>query len=178
MPKFIIVVAVDEQFGIAKHGRIPWHLSQDMKHFKDITTSTATPDKQNMVIMGRKTWDSLPGAYRPLPGRVNCVLSREQNLILPKGVLSASDLDQALRLGQDLTNPPIENVFVIGGGQVYKHALSSGQCEKIHITQVMWNFHCDTFFPNHLPGFKKSFQSREFQEGDVKYAFLEYAKEK
>jgi len=95
MKSFSIVVAVDSEFGIGKVGTLPWHLPADMKHFKTVTTHNAS---DNVVIMGRKTWDSIPEKFRPLSQRLNIVISRQEDLILPQGVLLAQCLEHALDL--------------------------------------------------------------------------------
>lgn len=94
---------------IGAGGTMPWHLPEDLRHFRT-TTSGAT------VIMGRATWDSLDPRYRPLPGRRNIVLSRRRDLAAD-GAERASGLDEALELAAD------GDVWVIGGGQVYAEAL-------------------------------------------------------
>ena len=120
MRPFSIIVAFDAQYGIGKNGLLPWNLPLDLKHFKEISTTVADPSKKNAVIMGRKTWESLPERFRPLPGRVNMVLSRDKKLELPLGVLCSQSLDDALA---QLFSVDIENVFVIGGAQIYVQAI-------------------------------------------------------
>lgn len=73
---FQIVVAATRKLGIGKGGTMPWKLPGDMAYFKELTSRTADPSKQNAVVMGRKTWESIPPKFRPLPGRVNVVLTR------------------------------------------------------------------------------------------------------
>lgn len=73
---FQIVVAATRKLGIGKGGTMPWKLPGDMAYFKELTSRTADPAKQNAVVMGRKTWESIPPKFRPLPGRVNVVLTR------------------------------------------------------------------------------------------------------
>ena len=73
---FQLVVACTRQWGIGKAGTMPWKLKLDVAYFKALTTRTADPQKQNAVIMGRKTWESIPTKFRPLAGRINVVLSR------------------------------------------------------------------------------------------------------
>jgi len=145
MKNFAIVVAMDEARGIGKGGGIPWHVPEDMRNFKEVTTAVSRTSKTNAVIMGRKTWDSLPEKFRPLPGRLNIVLSRQKDLALPKGVLHFPGLEEALAyIGKD---PKVENVFVIGGAQVYEKAVNHPACNRLLATFVQGKFSCDTFFP-------------------------------
>ena len=77
-----IIAAIDKNNGLGINNTIPWHLSADLKYFKKITTEVTAANKQNAVIMGRKTWDSIPDKYKPLPERLNIVLTRNQNIQL------------------------------------------------------------------------------------------------
>ena len=78
--KFHVVVAASlPEFGIGFEGKLPWRIAEDMKHFKQITSQTVDKNKQNAVIMGRKTWESIPSKFRPLPDRLNVVLTRNTN---------------------------------------------------------------------------------------------------
>ena len=80
--RFDIVVAADEQRGIGKDNDLPWHLPGDLTHFKRTTTRAVAEGMSNAVVMGRKTWESVPPRYRPLKNRVNVVLSRRDSLEL------------------------------------------------------------------------------------------------
>lgn len=145
MTNFDIVVAADENRGIARDGDLPWRLPADLKHFKRTTTDTTDPQKRNAVVMGRKTWESVPEKYRPLPGRLNVVLSRRDDYELPEGVWLAGSIDDALaRLG---AAADIESVFVVGGGAVYTEAIAMAACRHVIITRIAASFDCDTFFP-------------------------------
>ena len=81
MKNVSIVVAATEAGGIGKGGRIPWHLRGDMAHFRQLTSTTEKEGNRNSVIMGRKTWDSLPTKYRPLPNRYNIVITRSPDAL-------------------------------------------------------------------------------------------------
>lgn len=166
---FSVIAAVDEKFGIAKEGNIPWRLSADMKHFKEITTAAPS----NVVVMGRKTWDSLPPRFKPLPGRINAVITAHQGLPLPDGVLRPASLDEALDMAGDIS-PKAADIFVIGGGQVYAQALRHPSCQKIYLTHVLGDFHCDAFFPQDLSRFKRISQTPILLENNVKFSFSEY----
>ncbi|HEY9713021.1 MAG TPA: dihydrofolate reductase, partial [Chroococcales cyanobacterium] len=84
--KLDLVVAVDLNRGIGRANGLPWRLPKDMKRFRNLTTASTDPHLQNAVIMGRKTWDSIPEKFRPLEGRINIVLTRSRDLQLPEGV--------------------------------------------------------------------------------------------
>jgi dihydrofolate reductase/thymidylate synthase len=152
MIPFSIIVAVDSQFGIGKNGLLPWHLPSDLKYFKKITTQATSPAKTNAVIMGRKTWESIPPAFRPLSGRLNIVISRQAQLIVPEGVFHAKSLEEALSFLQSKKNN-VGEIFVIGGAQIFQQALEHPSCQKIYLTCIEKEFSCDTFFPDVLHQF-------------------------
>jgi dihydrofolate reductase len=173
---FDIIVAMDQETGIGQGGALPWNLPGDMKHFKEITSRTKDSSKINAVIMGRKTWDSIPEKFRPLPGRVNVVITRNPDLVLPDGVLKAESLDNALaKLSLPSEANRIESVFVIGGAQIFKAALAHPGCQKIHLTHISQAFSCDTFFPEFKKKFgKETYRSESHQDGPFEYCFAGY----
>lgn len=133
--QFELVVAMDEENGIGKENALPWRIPGDMKHFKRLTSG---PD--NVVIMGRKTWDSIPSKFRPLPNRKNIVMSRSRTSF--EGAEATSSLSGAIN--KSMENPGGRH-FIIGGAQIYKEALPL--CKTLHITRVAGSYDCDTFFP-------------------------------
>jgi len=171
MKQFSIIVAFDSLYGIGKEGQLPWNLPSDLKHFKEITSTVANPTKKNAVIMGRKTWESLPPRFRPLPGRVNLVLSRQGNFDLPPGVLSAQSLDEALN---QLSSPNIESIFVIGGAQIYAMALEHPLCHRLIVTHVKGEYACDAFFPPISKQFFPISASEFSEEGGISFQFSDY----
>ena len=174
-PIFSIIAAVDKDFGLGKGGTLPWQLPADMKHFKTLTTA-ALPGKKNAVIMGRKTWDSLPAQFRPLPGRVNLVLSRQKILKLPADVLIAGSLEEALtQLTEESTRGMIDKIFVIGGEQIFRQAITHSSCRKVYLTHILKSFHCDCFFPQeNLSGFKQVHKGGPASDNSLQYFFAEY----
>jgi dihydrofolate reductase len=172
---FDLIVAIDEKNGIGKQGRLPWTLSKDMQHFKAVTMKTSSHDRVNAVVMGRKTWESIPEKFRPLAGRLNLVLTKNKDYQLPNGVLSVQDLDAALDLlnGQDY-QAKIAAIFVIGGASVYHHAIGHPLCRKIYVTKIEDDFLCDTFFPSFEDQFQLVDQSVRFCEKGINYFFCEY----
>ena len=129
------IVAVSQNGVIGKNGSLPWRLPGDLKWFKKITMG-------HVVLMGRKTWESLPF---PLQGRKNWVLSRTAS--------SQEGMDVLRSTEEDIPN---EQIFVIGGGEIYEQSLS--KCSEIYITEVLQTIQDgDAFFPD----YKHNFQSVE-----------------
>ncbi|CAM9896049.1 unnamed protein product, partial [Phaeothamnion confervicola] len=128
--------------------------------------------------MGRRTWQSIPEKFRPLPGRRNVVLSRNprlrEELALPGDVLVAESLDEALAmLAARPLNDEVEKVFVIGGGTVYEEAVHNAHCQAVLLTEVSGDRFedCDTFFPEIGPEYTRISTSDTVREGDVEYTF-------
>jgi len=126
-----IIMAVDENFGYSKNGEIPWKNNDDLQHFKQMT-------ENNIVIMGRKTWESLP--VKPLPRRINIVITKTQN-----------DDDRCFRFKSLTTaiemclNFPKKEIFIIGGAQLVGEALKHPNFSKLFLTIVNGNYNCDQF---------------------------------
>ena len=171
MRPFSIIVAFDSQYGIGKNGQLPWGLPSDLKHFKEITSTVINPACKNAVIMGRKTWDSLPARFRPLPGRLNVILSKQSILGLPREVLCASDFDTVLT---QLSVPEIENIFVIGGAQIYALAIDHPACKKICVTHVQGEYGCDAFFPPISKEFFPISATEPLLENGISFHFSDY----
>lgn len=144
-----IIVAMDENRGIGQRGHLPWNIPADRRHFREVTTACDTQGGMNAVVMGRKTWDSLPTRFRPLPGRSNIVLS-SQMLYCP-GMEVCGSLEAAL--GSLVTYCGLSKVFIIGGASVYAEALEHPSCKVVHLTRVLDTFDCDVFFPELPPDF-------------------------
>lgn len=127
-----IVVATSENNVIGKGNDIPWYIPKDLEHFKKLTTG-------NTVIMGRKTYESLPKEYRPLPNRFNIVITRDKSY-QAKGCLVVNSLEEALRKSDNN-----REIFIIGGGQIYREGLKFA--ERIYLTKIHKNIEGDTYFP-------------------------------
>ncbi len=169
MIEFTIIAATDADRGIGIDGDLPWHLPRDMAYFK--ATTLGSSDKQNALIMGRKTWESIPARFQPLAGRLNVVLTRRADYSLPEGVLKANSLEAALELVAE-TN--VGEVFVIGGGQIYREAIEEPNCTRLLLTEVQDTFPCDTFFPSVGSDYAVTHRSEPMVEAGVSYAFVEY----
>jgi dihydrofolate reductase len=134
-----------------------------------------SPAARNAVLMGRKTWDSLPPRFRPLPGRLNGVLSRR----LPAGVFQGShhvwpSLQAALdELGRD---PTVKNIFVAGGGEIFAEALARPDCARVFLTDIDAEFPCDTFLAPLGADFRETAVSPLLDEGGAAYRFRLFEK--
>ncbi len=171
--KFSIVAAADLKNGIGLKGSIPWKLKEDIEYFRKLTTETENPNNCNAVIMGRKTWESIPKKFRPLPNRYNIVLSRKKVVGDFPGARHMSSLETALEAVNTLN---FENCFIIGGGEIYKEAVLHPDCEKIYLSQIMDDFDCDTFFPPIDGSFEKFDSSIDLADNGLQYSLVIYKK--
>jgi dihydrofolate reductase len=130
--KLALIAAVARNGAIGKDNDLPWHEPEDQKHFRRVTMGCP-------VLMGRRTWDSLPARFRPLPGRRNIVITRDPQW-KAEGAETATSLDAAIAMAQGA-----EKAFVIGGGQVYAQALPLA--DELVLTEIDHDIEGDTFFP-------------------------------
>ncbi|KAJ9674775.1 hypothetical protein PVL29_023981 [Vitis rotundifolia] len=175
-----VVVAATRKMGIGKDGKLPWNLPSDLKFFKKLTMTTSDPGKKNAVVMGRKTWESIPLNYRPLPGRLNVVLTRSGSFDIAtvENVVICGSMLSALKL---LAKSPyclsIDKVFVIGGGQILREALNAPGCDAIHITKIETSIECDTFIPTiDTSVFHPWYSSAPLLENNILYSFVTYVR--
>jgi dihydrofolate reductase len=168
---FSIIVAIDSERGIGRAQDLPWKLKADMERFRILTTTCNDESKHNAVIMGRKTWESIPETFRPLKDRLNVVITRNNGYKLPAQVIKAASLDEALDLAD---SPQIENRFVIGGGEIYKHALEHQSLTAIFATEILDEFLCDTFFPEFENKFAVTETGDLIDEDGLEYRFKKY----
>ncbi|CCF55811.1 hypothetical protein KAFR_0A03760 [Kazachstania africana CBS 2517] len=130
VPVVSIVAALLPDMGIGFQQSLPWRLSKEMKYFREVTSSTFDGGKQNAVIMGRKTWESIPSRFRPLPNRINVVLSRsfengqmkQVSLDENKTYFQSSSLQRSIDSLMSLMGEKLERIYIIGGSEIYNHA--------------------------------------------------------
>ncbi|MCX6199289.1 MAG: dihydrofolate reductase [Bacteroidetes bacterium] len=133
--KISIVVAISENNAIGKNGDLLWRLPADMKHFKEITYG-------HHVLMGRKTFESIPPKFRPLNGRVNVIVTRQKDFVA-EGCKVVSSVEEGIQFSKD--NGETE-LMIIGGGEIYSRSFQ--QTDKIYLTKVLDTFpDADAFFP-------------------------------
>ena len=157
MGQLTIVVAIDAQRGIGINNTLPWHLPEDLAHFKRVTLG-------HPIVMGRKTFDSIG---RPLPKRRNIVITRNQDW-RQEGVDAVHSLEEAIALAGD------EPAAIIGGAQVFAEALALA--DRMIVTEIAHTFACDTFFPEPAPGeWKETARENHHSEANgFDYAYVTY----
>ena len=161
MPRINMIFARAANGVIGKGGSMPWHLPEDMAHFKRLTQGWP-------VIMGRKTWDSLPPKFRPLPGRSNIVVTRQPDW-KENGAQSTASLADALELCRQS-----EEVWVIGGAQIY--AQSVPLAARIEVTEIAQNFDGDAFAPPLGSDWIEAARENHVASNGLVFSFVTYKK--
>lgn len=193
IPYFDIFVCIDEKGGIGKNGDLPWdRLEEDMKYFSNETKDRKNQKGLNIVIMGRRTYESIPEKHRPLKQRINIVLSREKGndasfysyhlpnknrmvkerrrFEMPK-VFYMRSMDEAFKLVGFLREARVSSnhvVNVIGGQSIYEYFLQNEvvkRCRYMHVTRVHDTFDCDTFFP--IDAFERAISDEKFMRVQI-----------
>lgn len=167
---FGIVVAADAARGIGLDNTLPWRLPTEMAYFKRVTSESAA-GRRNAVIMGRKTFESIPAKFRPLKDRLNVVLSRDP-AYAAEGACTARSLEDSLALLAG--DPGIDKAFVIGGGSLYTEALRHPWCTRVYVTRVHRTFPCDAFLSEFERDFHLISSDGPKQDGDVSFTFEVY----
>jgi dihydrofolate reductase/thymidylate synthase len=179
MKSFSVILASTRRGGIGLSGRLPWpKLTHDMNHFVNITSKKLPTEKQNAVIMGRKTWDSID-KYKPFKNRINYIITRDADKFLYGNkqftniIHPCKSLPDAISLAS--MNSSVNKLFVIGGGQIYAQALSLPHCKEIYHTEILNDFPADV----HVPEIDKNIFKLEnignvINENEISYQFLKY----
>lgn len=155
--KVSLIAAIGKNRELGKDNRLLWHIKEDLQRFRDIT-------RGHTVIMGRKTWESLP--TRPLPNRFNIVITRDIKF-KAEGAVVCGSIEQAIeKAGSN------DEIFIIGGGQIYKEAMEKGLADKLYLTVIDAGSDADTFFPDYSD-FKKVVFEKSGESGGYKYKFLD-----
>ena len=162
-PTLALIAAVPRNRVIGRGGELVFRESEDQKHFRRVTLGCP-------VIMGRKTWDSLPPRFRPLPGRSNIVVTRNAQWSA-EGALRAGSLDEAVSLAGDASK-----VFVIGGADLY--ALALPQADELVLTEIDADLEGDAWFPEWPRAqFRQTFSEPHVTVGGVGFRFNHYIRE-
>lgn len=155
----VLVAALATNRCIGKNGGLPWHIPEDFEHFKMLT-------QKKVVLMGRKTWESIPKKFRPLPDRINVVITRQKGYAVPNTVEVFSDIQEALTAHQG------EEICIIGGGDIYRQTIPLA--DRLSLTEIDTPIDGDTFFP--------SFSMHDWEATDIEekkgYRFVTYVRKK
>lgn len=149
------VAAISANGKIGNKGTIPWHIPEDMARYKQLTMG-------KVIIMGRKTWESIPEKYRPLPGRKNVVITRQPDYAIPEGVEVFGSLDDALKAHTQ------EDIIINGGGEIYRESMSI--VDRLEITHIHRDIDGDTSFPVIDPNIWKETNREDHDD----YSFVTY----
>lgn len=130
------IIAASKNRVIGVNGDLPWDIPEDMKFFREKT-------KKHIIIMGRKTFESFPG-QKALPHRLNIVITRQKNY-QPDNTVVVGSIDEAINFAKTKTEEFSEEIFIIGGGEIYKQTLPL--VNKVYLTQIHQSFEGDAFYP-------------------------------
>nr|AIA17705.1 Dihydrofolate reductase [uncultured bacterium] len=153
MSEIVLVVAIAQNGVIGNSGLIPWHISDDMKRFKALTLG-------HTIVMGRKTWDSLP--RKPLPGRINVVVTRQKDW-QADGAVVAHSLDEAIAGTSGA-------VMVIGGAEIYERALPLAS--RIELTEIHQDFDGDARFVLDRTGWHETLRQEHVTPDGLRYSYV------
>ena len=158
--KVSLIVAVSINGVIGKDNNLIWHLPKDIKFFKDTTLN-------HHVIMGRKNFESIPHKFRPLPNRINIVITRQSDYKAEDSIV-VNSVEEALKVAKS----NVENeAFIIGGGQIYKLALEANLIDRIYLTKIHHSFDGDTFFPELSSDWEEIKREDCFKDDNHKYDY-------
>ena len=166
--KIKLIVATSENNVIGIKNDLPWHLPEDMNYFKKTT-------QDSVVIMGRKNYLSIPDKFRPLPGRINIILTRKKDFNADKCIITNS-LENAIQLAHQEQK---KNIFIIGGGLVYQYAIENNLVDTIYLTRVHAKIEGDTFFPQlNMENWRIINKKKHEKDEEHKFAFTFYTLQK
>jgi dihydrofolate reductase len=155
-PIISLIAAIGENRELGKNNKLLWHIPEDMKRFKKLTTG-------HPVIMGRTTYESMG---KPLSNRINIIITRDKNY-KADGCFIFHSIEDAIEFAKQKDD---KEIIIIGGGQIYKQAIKYS--DKLYLTIVKGSFDSDTYFPDY-PEFGKVIYEKENDNGEYKYIFLE-----
>ncbi len=152
-----LIAALSENSCIGKNGTLPWHIPEDMEHFRKLTNGKT-------IIMGRKTWESIPEKYRPLPHRKNIIITRNTDYSVPEGVTIYHSIEEALE-------HETGEIMIIGGGELYAQSIE--KADTLYITHVRGIIEDGTaFFPVINPATWKEAEREDHEH----FSFVTYTK--
>ncbi|MBI2033328.1 MAG: dihydrofolate reductase [Candidatus Levybacteria bacterium] len=153
-----IICAMDNRRGIGKGNDLLFRIPEDFKRMKALTSN-------HPLVMGRKTFESIG---RPLPNRTNIVITRDPSY-QKEGIITAHSLNEGIEKAKQ--SPGNEEIFIFGGGQIFKEALDTELVNRLYLTIVKGDYNADTFFPNYT-AFTKEVEKKESKDDNYRYTFL------
>lgn len=164
-----IIAAIGKNRELGKDNKLLWHIPADMERFKKLTTG-------QVVIMGRKTYESLPEKFRPLPNRINIVVTKNQDFT-PVGCAVCHSIEEALersKIKDQRSKKSSNEVFIIGGASIYQQGIK--YCDKLYLTLVGKDYpEADAFFPDYSQ-FKTVLSEENHEEKGMFFKFIDLAK--
>lgn len=148
-----IVVALDDCNGIGRNNTIPWHIKNDLKFFRHVTSKRVDPDKQNAIIIGRKTYETFP---KPLPNRLNIIVSSNSSLANTNypNVIRVNTFPDAVN--HAIGDANVENIFIAGGVSIYEEAMKTNLVKRLLVTRVKGDFQCTAVWSSFdVSGYKR-----------------------
>ena len=162
-----IIAAIGKNRELGKDNKLLWHISEDFKRFKDLTSG-------HIVIMGRKTYESLPEKFRPLPNRTNIVVTRNSNFTTINQLIVVGSIEEAIESAKSKIQNPNSEIFIIGGASIYEQGIK--YADKLYLTLVEKEYpDADAFFPDYSQ-FKKIVSEEKHQDDIYTYRFVELDK--
>lgn len=161
LPRLHLIYARARNGAIGKDGQMPWHLPEDLAHFKRVTLGQP-------VIMGRKTWESLPERFRPLPGRINIVITRQPDW-QAAGALRAGSIEEAQRL---CGNAP--DAWIMGGADIYRQ--SEPLASTAVVTEIDADFEGDAFAPSLSSAWQETQREAHTAANGLAFSFVTYTR--
>ncbi|MEE6478184.1 hypothetical protein FKM82_011767 [Ascaphus truei] len=173
-----LITAACSNMGIGRNGNLPWNLPKEFRYFLDKITSVTQPGKKNLIVWGRRSFESFEESMLPLPNTVIALLSRELSLVPKHVTYICRDEEEVIKLASVAPlRDEIETIWIVGGVQSYKAMMQHPWCDQIYFTKIMARFDCDTFFPDfdrevfklmeEYPGVPSGIQ----EENGIKYVF-------
>lgn len=153
-----IIAAIGENRELGKDGHLLWHISEDLRRFKNLTQG-------QIILMGRKTFASIG---KKLPGRVNIIISRQKNF-QANGCLVFNSLEKGLTKAKEISRQKGKKVFIIGGASIYQQTIS--QADSLYLTIIKGKFMADVFFPNYT-AFSRIISKKKSHSNNYSYQFL------
>jgi len=162
-----IIAAIGKNRELGKDNKLLWHIPEDFKRFKNLTSG-------HVVIMGRKTYESLPEKFRPLPNRINIVVTRNPNFTTINQLIVVGSIEEAIESAKAKIQNPNNEIFIIGGASIYEQGIK--YADKLYLTLVEKEYpDADTFFPDYSQ-FKKVVSEEKHKDNIYSYRFIELSR--